>query len=395
MSMNNQNTPVHINLWHKDFWLIALTHLFLSVSVYMFIPVLPLWLLGRGTYTFVHVGRMLFAFTGGLWLLGVFCSYLVQRYRRNVVCVMSIFLLIISTLALHYEPILSRLFPEVPVVELLRLLSGACFGLAQMVLGSTLINDTCESFLRTEANHSASWFQRFSLALGPLLGIVVYSLPAGFDGVLLVSSAFAVAAALLILSVHFPFRAPDESVKRVSLDRFFLPHSFPLYLNLLPVIITVGLLLSLNTTVLFYCMIMCGFLLALVCQRFVFPNADLRSEVVSGLILLLCAILLYRFVQVQTVYYVAPLFIGVAYGLIGARFLLYFIRLSKHCQRGTAQSTYMLVCESGLFLGMGIGYGMFGEDSISALNLCMCLVGVSLLLYHFYVHQWFISHKNR
>ena len=393
--MNNQNTPVHINLWHRDFWLIALTHLFLSVSVYMFIPVLPLWLLSKGTYTSVQTGYVFFAFAGGLWLLGVFCSYLVQRYRRNVVCVMSIFLLMLSTLSLYYEPFFSHVFPRIPIVAFLRLLSGACFGLAQMVLGSTLINDTCESFLRTEANYSASWFQRFSLALGPILGIVVNSLPIGFNGVLCISAFFAIIAAVLILSVHFPFRAPDESVTLISLDRFFLPQSFPLYLNLLLIAITVGLLLSLNISVRFYSMIMCGFLLALVCQRVVFPNANLKSEVISGLILLLCAILLFKFVHVQTIHYVAPLFIGVAYGLIGTRFLLYFIRLSKHCRRGTAQSTYMLVSETGLFLGMGMGYGIFSTDDSSVLNLSLLLVFLSFLLYHFYVHLWFVSHKNR
>lgn len=393
--MNNQNTPVHINLWHRDFWLIALTHLFLSVSVYMFIPVLPLWLLSKGTYTSVQTGYVFCTFAGGLWLLGVFCSYLVQRYRRNVVCVMSIFLLMLSTLSLYYEPFFSHVFPRIPIVAFLRLLSGACFGLAQMVLGSTLINDTCESFLRTEANYSASWFQRFSLALGPILGIVVNSLPIGFNGVLCISAFFAIIAAVLILSVHFPFRAPDESVTLISLDRFFLPQSFPLYLNLLLIAITVGLLLSLNISVRFYSMIMCGFLLALVCQRVVFPNANLKSEVISGLILLLCAILLFKFVHVQTIHYVAPLFIGVAYGLIGTRFLLYFIRLSKHCRRGTAQSTYMLVSETGLFLGMGMGYGIFSTDDSSVLNLSLLLVFLSFLLYHFYVHQWFVSHKNR
>ena len=393
--MNNQNTPVHINLWHRDFWLIALTHLFLSVSVYMFIPVLPLWLLSKGTYTSVQTGYVFCAFAGGLWLLGVFCSYLVQRYRRNVVCVVSIFLLMLSTLSLYYEPFFSHVFPRIPIVAFLRLLSGACFGLAQMVLGSTLINDTCESFLRTEANYSASWFQRFSLALGPILGIVVNSLPIGFNGVLCISAFFAIIAAVLILSVHFPFRAPDESVTLISLDRFFLPQSFPLYLNLLLIAITVGLLLSLNISVRFYSMIMCGFLLALVCQRVVFPNANLKSEVISGLILLLCAILLFKFVHVQTIHYVAPLFIGVAYGLIGTRFLLYFIRLSKHCRRGTAQSTYMLVSETGLFLGMGMGYGIFSTDDSSVLNLSLLLVFLSFLLYHFYVHQWFVSHKNR
>jgi hypothetical protein len=47
------------------------------------------------------------------------------------------------------------------------------FGLAQMVLASTLVIDTCESYQRTEANHSVSWFGRFALSLGPLTGVIL------------------------------------------------------------------------------------------------------------------------------------------------------------------------------------------------------------------------------
>ena len=53
-----------------------------------------------------------------------------------------------------------------------RFLLGAVFGLAKMVLSSTLIVDTSESFQRTEANHSTSWFARFAFSLGPLMGLL-------------------------------------------------------------------------------------------------------------------------------------------------------------------------------------------------------------------------------
>ena len=42
--MNTQNTPVHVRLWHRDFWLMAISNMLLSVAVYMLIPTLPVWL---------------------------------------------------------------------------------------------------------------------------------------------------------------------------------------------------------------------------------------------------------------------------------------------------------------------------------------------------------------
>ena len=40
--MYTQNTPVHVKLWHKDFWLMAVANLLLTVAVYIQIPLLPI-----------------------------------------------------------------------------------------------------------------------------------------------------------------------------------------------------------------------------------------------------------------------------------------------------------------------------------------------------------------
>ena len=116
---------------------------------------------------------------------------------------------------------------------------GACFGLAQMVLTSTLVIDTSESYQRTEANHAAAWFGRFALSLGPLAGLLLMRV-AGFESVLIAAGALATAALILISLVDFPFRAPQDDIPTVSLDRFFLPHGFPLFLNLQLIMLAVG-----------------------------------------------------------------------------------------------------------------------------------------------------------
>ena len=41
--MDTQNTPVHISLWHADFWILAIANLLSTMSVYLLIPILPVW----------------------------------------------------------------------------------------------------------------------------------------------------------------------------------------------------------------------------------------------------------------------------------------------------------------------------------------------------------------
>ena len=389
--MNTQNTPVHIKLWHRDFWLMAISSLLLTMSIYILIPILPRWMMDEQHFSPVEVGRSMGVFGLGLYLMGALCSWLVQRYRRNVVCMWSMVALIVNIALLWYIDAMHKELAVFSIIMLHRFLLGATFGLAQMVLSSTLIIDTCESFQRTEANHSASWFARFALSLGPLAGLIVYAL-AGFRSVVLGAVGCAVCALLLVKVVTFPFRTPEEGVKVVSLDRFFLTHGFVLFINLLLVTTVIGLLLSMPFEPLFYALMMGGFLLALLAQRFVFRDAELKSEIITGLFLLVAALLILLVAPASPV---SPVFVGLSAGIIGSRFLLFFIKLSRHCQRGTSQSTYFLGWETGLAIGLALGYGCFYQQPTLLIDTALALSGVALLLYHFFTHQWFLCNKNR
>ena len=393
--MNTQSTVVHIRLWHKEFWLMAIANLMLSMVVTMLIPSLPLWLSDVLEMDKTLVGLVMAAFAVGLFLPGPFCSYLVQHYRRNVVFIVSVMVLA-ATMAVPLLPDQSIVHQPV-VVVLWRVLQGAAFGLAQMVLTSTLIIDTCESHQRTEANHSATWFGRFALSLGPMAALLLLRV-ADFHWVVLTAIIACGLTVLLVLLIHFPFRVPEDHVRVVSLDRFFLTNGVLLMFNMMLVTIAVGMMMSMAITVDAYGMVMVGFFLALLAQRFVFRDAELKSEVVAGLLLIGAALLiLYSQRDMSPAAHSvlpSPL-IGLGLGIVGARFLLFFIKLSRHCQRGTSQSTFMLGWESGLALGVGIGYACFGDSHGALLLVALLLVVVALLLYVAFTHRWFIRHKNR
>ena len=237
--------------------------LLLAMAATMLIPSLPKWMLYVQGLSATETGFCMGVFALGLFLPGALCSYLVQRFRRNVVCVWSVLLFALSVGIPAYAT-------HIPFAWMLtlRVIQGAAFGLAQMVLASTLIIDTCESSQRTEANHSASWFGRFALSLGPMAALIVAQFT-GDQAVLLVSAGCCVLTALLVLMVKFPFRAPIDNPHLFSLDRFLLMHGVPLLLNLLPLTVAMGLVMSTPLDASFYGQMMVGFLLSLLAERFV------------------------------------------------------------------------------------------------------------------------------
>ena len=393
--MNTQNTQIHITQWQRGFWLLAIANFLVAMSVYVLVPVMPLWLINGEGFSAGDAGLAMGAFGLGMFALGGFCSYLVQRYRRNRICMDAILLMVICITLLQ-----SFIQHDFGVVErwwifALRVLFGAVYGLAEMVLASTLIIDKCTSAMRTEANHSTAWFSRFAVALGPMVGLIVYNITGSFWRVILVSDVCVIISLLLIRAVKFPFRAPDENTHVFSFDRFFLPQGTPLFINIFLIMLPVGMLFSLALPWLFYAMMMAGFVLALLAQRFVFQNAELKSEVVTGMILIVAAMQMMHVYSLDKVIYVAPTMIGLAIGLIGSRFLLFFIKLSRHCQRGTSSSTFLLGWESSIAVGIGVGYMLFSGQGDLLLVVAEVMSVLAAAMYLAFTHQWFLNHKNR
>jgi MFS family permease len=255
--------------------------------------------------------------------------------------------------------------------------------------------DTCESYQRTEANHRVSWFGRFALSLGPLTGVILLQ-QWDFSVVIQIAMLLALASILLIKMVKFPFRAPEEHIHVFSCDRFILNQGGLIFLNLFLISLTFGLIIGQMGTMVEFGMMMVGFLFALLAQRFVFRDAELKSEVVTGLILLIAALLLIITQPTQgSAIFISSTFIGMAAGITGTRFLLFFIKLSRHCQRGTSQSSYMLAWETGIAVGVGLTYLLTGVLPFSIAILALILTVSALLLYNGVTHQWFMTHKNR
>lgn len=393
--MNTQNTQIHISQWQRGFWLLAIANFLVAMSVYVLVPVMPLWLINGEGFSAGDAGLAMGAFGVGMFAFGGFCSYLVQRYRRNRICMDAILLMVICITLLQ-----SFLQHDFGVVErwwifAQRILFGAVYGLAEMVLASTLIIDKCSSAMRTEANHSTAWFSRFAVALGPMVGLLVYHITDSFWRVILVSDVCVIISLLLIRAVKFPFRAPDENTHVFSLDRFFLPQGTPLFINIFLIMLPVGMLFSLALPWMFYAMMMAGFALALLAQRFVFQNAELKSEVVTGMILIVAAMQMMHVYNINKVIFVAPTMIGLAIGIIGSRFLLFFIKLSRHCQRGTSSSTFLLGWESSIAIGIGLGYMSLSGQTDRLLVVAEVISILAAAMYLAFTHKWFLNHKNR
>lgn len=397
--MDTQNTPVHIKLWNHSFWLLALANMFLTSAMTALIPTFALWFLQRfGSGKIALVGYCMLAMGLGMPLLCGFNSWLIQRYRRNKVCLTTIILQVATMLA-AYEVGVCLPDGTLPIdheaaLVCLSALLGTFYGLAQVILSCTLIIDVCESGQRTEANYAASWFRRFGFVIGPLAAIVAYSHfgPAGATGT---SVAASLIAFLLISGVKFPFRTPEDDVPPFTLDRFLMPRSWPMALSLMLIMASFGVILAHATEAGFYLFLAMGFAIAIMAERVAFPNAELKSEVITGLIVIMAASLIEVTQPKENVHHLVPALLGFGYGLICTRFQLFFIKLARHCKRSSAQSTFVLTVGMGTCLGLCCAYACIPNSQTPVFLTVLILSSVSLLMYNFIIHPWYVKHKNR
>ena len=356
---------------------------------------MPSHLMKYHGFSTCEVGAVAISYAIGLFLLGGFTSYLVQRYRRNVVCMLSIFALTLTVSSMYFNehlPISHHI--GIWLGCIVALLMGALMGLAKMTLMSTLVIDTSESFMRTEANYISSWFGRVSLAVGGAIGLICSQF-LDYRSTILVACAMGLCSIYFVRRAKFPFRAPEDNVSLYSTDRFFLLQGFPLFLLLAMVTMAAGLVVSMVNTTEFFGFMFAGFVLSIISEKVVFSDADLKSEPITGLICMLLSLAMLLISQLPVVAKIVPALFAFGVGIFATRFMLFLIKLSRHCQRGTSQSTYFLAWEFGLSSGVALAYGGLNADKT---NIYLVAVGLSifvLLAYNFLLHPWYMSHKNR
>ena len=222
-------------LWTRDMVILSLSNFFLYISLYIMLPVLPLWMVQHWYCSYAEAGGAVAVFGLTMFLPGPCNSYIIDTFKRKSVCVITLALLAGVSLLYPYVA-------TVGLVALLRMVQGALFSVVTMTTGSTLVIDVTASRRRTDANVAFTWFGRFGMALGLALGVYIYPYWS-FTCVVYVCAAFGIGALLLIPLLHIPFRAP-LCPPLFSLDRFLLPRTLLPGINMLLVSFIFGVIIA-------------------------------------------------------------------------------------------------------------------------------------------------------
>lgn len=335
---------------------VSIANLLLFVSLYMLYPVLPVAMADRLGVPVSQTGLLYLLFTLGMLCVGPFYNYLVDAYKRKEVCLWAFVALMAAVAGYAFVRNLTELL-------WLCFLQGIAFGTATTA-GITLAIDITQTTVRSSGNLVFAWTSRAGMIIGIAMGVFLFGMY-GFESVLYFSVAMGAIGVLFLAGVYVPFRAPIAT-NVCSLDRFLLLRGLVPAANLVVIAFVPGMLLPIllhspvNVTIAglpvpFFGVAGIGFLLTVVLSRLCFRGKNkMWMQIVTGLLLMTGAIAAMSQIilpQVTELLLAAILF-GLSLGLIAPEFLNMFVKLSPHCQRGTANTTHLLSWEMGIALGI-------------------------------------------
>ncbi len=372
-------------LWTLHFTRICIANLLLYISLYVLLPVIPTMMAARLQMPIQQTGSLFLLLTLGMVLAGPFYAYLVDAYKRKQVCLFSFLGIIAATLGYNYVDNLWQLW-------LLVLGQGVCFGMATTA-AITLGIDINTSMYRSAGNVAFAWMSRIGMMTGIALGVWLtpyYS----FQTMLYVSTGIGVMGIGIVSLIHVPFRAPIGT-QLCSCDRFFLPRAWLPALNLALVAFVPGALLPILThsfdtillhyyTVPYFAVVLVGFLLSFIADKMLFlEDNQWKNKIVTGLVCMIFSLAL-LLVWGEGAGVASALLLGFAIGLVTPEFLMMFIKLSHHCQRGTANTTHLLAWELGISGGIAMACWLnvsYEEEVVIQVALFAGLVAMAFFLW--------------
>lgn len=355
--MDHQYTPTYHRLWNREFSLLIAAESLLCIACYMTIPFLPHRLYTSKCADAQLASTTLAMFVTGICLSGFFGCWLIQRYRRNKVFFLSALCLGVMIFAMSLFGNTNATSDQYSAAKLMCicLFGGMAFGNAKRVLSCTLLIDKTESCHRTDANYTAIWIARLAIVIGPILAITLHKEVQSmwFYGI---GTAAALAAGIIVMTVKFPFRAPEEDTRIISIDRFFLPQGWNVALVVALMSAAFGIIMATHPNVEFLSALATGFIIAILTLRYSAVRTGRHTSAVGNTCILIAvmAMNLHNGLLDDTL---KPMVLGLGFGLTSSEQLYKLLGCCKHCQRSTAESTYFLASDGGLFIGIAASWG--------------------------------------
>lgn len=357
--MENDSQPRPEKLWNKEYWRVMTTNFLLFFAFYLLTPLLPIYLDARFHTDKDLIGIILSGYVVATFLVRPFSGWIVDTFDRKkvlMVCFFGFFILFTGYLGAS----------TLLAFAIVRTLHGIPFG-AATVANSTVAIDVLPSSRRNEGIGYYGLSNNLAMAIAPSAGIWLYHSTGNFSLLFWLSLVLAGAGFLTSTTVRLPRRTPVPGKKRLDLDHFFLGKAWLMALNILLFGLCWGVMSNYvaiygqeqlgitDGTGLFFAILSAGLVMSRLTGHKALRAGKLTQNCAQGVVLSSIGYALFAASFGRWSYFLAPLLIGLGNGRMYPAFLNMFIKVARHDQRGTANSSILISWDLGMGLGILLG----------------------------------------
>lgn len=366
-------------LWSLSFFNVCMANFLMACSFNLLMPTIPLYITEHMGVAQSQTGIVLSSYAIALIVIRPFSGYLVDIYSRKKLLFIAFSCYVLVFFG-YFEVTSILLF------VVIRFLHGVTWGLST-VSSSTLAIDVVPSERRAEGIGFYGTFMNVAMAIGPFIAIHIYN-QYGFDTLLWCAIAMGTLGIITVALIKAPPK-PKVEREKISLDRFFLFRSWPIFINQLlpcfawgtigPFVAQYGKEIQIPNAGIFFLFWAAGIIVSRIFAGKLVDKGKIHLVNTSAMLIVSVAFLVFATYHNIYAFCLSGLFIGVGFGMMFPALQTLYINLAKNNQRGTANSTYLVGFDLGLALGMLVGGYISGHFSFEVLFMVsagLCLLSV-------------------
>ncbi|MDE6638077.1 MAG: MFS transporter, partial [Muribaculaceae bacterium] len=352
-------------LWNKEYMKVMTCNFLLFFAFYLLTPLLPIYLDSEFKADKDLIGIILSGYVVATLIIRPFSGFFVDTFDRKTVLMICFFCFFLCFSGYLGASTLLMFF-------IVRTMHGIPFG-ATTVANSTAAIDVLPSSRRNEGIGYYGLSNNLAMAIAPSIGIYIYHLTDNFKLLFWLSLGLAFLGFLCSTSVKLPKREKVADKPKLSLDHFFLSRAWLLAVNILFFGLCWGVMSNYvalygkkelgitDGTGIFFMILSAGLFVSRLFGAKSLRKGLLTHNALIGVLISLVGYGMFAFVVTPWSFYLSALLIGLGNGQMYPAFLNMFIKVARHDQRGTANSSILISWDLGMGIGILLG-GIIAEN---------------------------------
>ncbi len=329
-------------LANRNFILLCCCNLLYTTSMYMTMPVLPLYLTKAMLLDTGLAGVVVALYAIAALVIRPFSGFIVDSFQRKPVYAVFMLAFVVTSSGYIF-------LTNILLLSLARTAHGLAFGVSGTSINTMAVDFIPQGKVGTGIG-IFGMLNSVSMAAGPMLGMFLAGF-GSYNGVFVVSAILAFAALIFGLMVKTEKRLIKPRAQKLTLDNFFLKKGAALALGVILAGYSYGLManyislladsrgVSVNTGV-FFMLMAAGMFSARMFAGKLADKGLAAHVIVAGKLVLLAAFPFFLATNSEFVFFFSAFFFGLGFGMFSPAYQSMFISLADKDKIGTANSTY-------------------------------------------------------